>query len=395
MGGKAKAPAAPDYGPLAAASQQSAEYSYKLAQRQQDWAEKVYNENKGVSDLVISKALGMLDQQQADAARDRARYESVFQPLENQLAQDAQDYSSPERMEKEAGAAEADVAAQFAQARQTAQDRLEGFGVDPSQTRAGALDLGTRVAEGAAQASAGNQARTQTENIGRALRSEAINVGRGYPGQIAGAMAGAGQSGNQAANTGLATTASGAQTMGTGMGWQGQGNNAIGQWGNILNTGFSNSMDAYNADQKSSSGWGSALGLVGSLAGSFFGPAGTMIGGAAGGAAGRAFAEGGAIPDDPMGGGGGAIPVEASPSGGAIPDDIPAEIDGQAPAQLNAGEFVMPKDVVKWLGEKGMQQLVMKARKEMTGGNGERPAQPTQGPPPVPAESVGAIPMPA
>jgi hypothetical protein len=375
LGGKAKAPAAPDYGPLAAASQKSADYAYQLAQRQQDWAEKTYNENKGVSDLVIDKALGQLDQQTADAARDRQRYESVFQPLEDQLAQEAQDYSSQERQEVEAGKAEADVAAQFQQARQAATDRLEGFGVDPSQTRAGALDLGTRVAEAAAQASAGNQARTNTENTGRALRSEAINVGRGYPGQIAGAMAGAGQSGNQAANTGLATTASGGQTMGTGMGWQGAGNQAIGQWGNILNTGFSNQMDQFNANQKSSSGWGSVLGLGANLIGSRFG-----------------FAEGGAIPDD---GGGGAIPIEASPSGGAIPDDIPAEIDGQAPAQLNAGEFVMPQDVVKWLGEKGMQQLVLKARKEMTGGNGERPAQPTQGPPPVPPESVGAIPMPA
>jgi hypothetical protein len=54
----------------------------------------------------------------------------------------------------------------------------------------------------------------------------------------------------------------------------------------------------------------------------------------------------------------------------------------------------MPKDVVSWLGEKGMQQLVMKARKEMTGSNGERPAQPTQGPPPPQFDGAGAIPMP-
>ena len=60
----------------------------------------------------------------------------------------------------------------------------------------------------------------------------------------------------------------------------------------------------------------------------------------------------------------------------------------------------MPKDVVKWLGEKGMQQIILKARKEMTGANGERPAQPEAGPPPegqpppMPVESVGAIPMP-
>lgn len=375
MGGKSKAPAAPDYKPLAAASEASAKYSYELAKRQQDWAESTYAENKALSDVVINKALGALDQQEADAARDRARYEQIYQPLEEQLAYEAETYSSPERMEVEAGKAEADVAAQFQAARQTAQDRLEAFGVDPSQTRAGALDLGTRIAEAAAQASAGNQARTNTENIGRALRSEAINVGRGYPGQIAGSMSGAAGAGNQAANTALATTASGAQTMGTGQGWQGLGNSAVGTWGNILNTGFSNQMDRYKANQQSSSGWGSALGLVGSLAGGFFG-----------------LQEGGAIPEA-----GRAVPPTASPSGGAIPDDIPAVIDGSAPARLNAGEFVIPEDVMKWVGEKGMQQMITKARKEMTGANGERPAQPEVGPeqPPVPPDSVGAIPMPA
>lgn len=366
MGGKSDPPPAPDYSQLANASEKSAQLSYELAKSQQAWAEKVYKENKGVSDIVIDAALGQLDQQSADAQRARERYQSLFEPLEEQLAQDAQDYATPERQEVEAGKAEADVAAQFNQARQAAQDRLESFGVDPSQTRAGALDLGTRVAEAAAQASAGNQARTQTENIGRALRSEAINVGRGYPGQIAGAAAGAGQAGNQAANTGLATTASGAQTMGTGLGWQQMGNQAIGTWGNVLNTGFGNQMDAWKAKQESSSGWGSALGMLGGIAGGF-------------------FADGGAIPED-----GDFLEPSMSPSGGEVTDDIPAEIEGGMPARLNAGEFVVPEDVVAWLGEKGMQQIILKARKEMQGGDETRPAQPEVKP--LDPRGVGAIP---
>lgn len=385
MGKKSSAPAAPNYAPIAAASEQSAKYSFELAQRQQDWAEKTYNDNKAVSDLVVDKALGALDQQQADADRARQRYQSLFEPLEEQLAADAESYATPSRQEFEAGKAEADVAAQFAQARQTAQDRLEAFGVDPSQTRSTSIDAAGRLAEAAAQASAGNQARTQTENIGRALRSEAINVGRGYPGQIAGSTSGALQAGNQAANTGLATTASGASTMGTGMGWQGSGNQALTGWGNVLNQGFQNQMDAYKAKQDQSSGWG---GILGNLAG-----AGMMA---------MAMEEGGAIPESeiitPDGkrllyqDGGGPIPPEVSPSNGAIPDDVNAQItDSGAPARLNAGEFVIPKDVVSWLGEKGMQQLILKSRKEMQGANGERPAQPEQGPP-IPVEGAGAIP---
>ena len=57
-------------------------------------------------------------------------------------------------------------------------------------------------------------------------------------------MAGAGESGNQAVNTGLATTASRRADDGHRQGWQGLGNQAIGGWGNILNAGFNNQMDA-------------------------------------------------------------------------------------------------------------------------------------------------------
>ena len=150
----------------------------------QDWAEKVYAENKGVSDIVIDKALGAMDKMIADLDWSRDRYRNIFAPLEEQLAAEAESYASPERLEYEAGKAEADVAAQFEQARKTAQERLEGYGVDPSQTRQGAMDLGSRVAEAAAQASGGNQARWHAEDVGRQLRSEAINLGRGVSGDI-------------------------------------------------------------------------------------------------------------------------------------------------------------------------------------------------------------------
>ena len=131
------------------------------------------------------------------------------------------------------------------------------------------MDLQSRVAEAAAQSSAGNQARDKTEAVGRALRSEAINVGKGYPGQIAQSYGTAMNSGNQGVNTGLSTTASGAQTMGTPTQWQGLGNQSTSTWGNILNMGHQNAMSSYEANQKNSSGWGSALGLVGGLATTF------------------------------------------------------------------------------------------------------------------------------
>jgi predicted house-cleaning noncanonical NTP pyrophosphatase (MazG superfamily) len=362
-------PPAPDYSGVAAASEKSAQLSYDMAMKQFDFYKQQYDENKEVSDVVIDKMLGSLDKSEARADEQYARYQETFQPLEDQLAQEAQDYASPEKMEKEAGKAEADVAQQMEQARQTAQQKLEQYGVDPSETRQGALDLQSRVAEAAAQASAGNQARDRVENTGRALRSEAINVGKGFPGQTAAFTGLSQQAGNQAVNTGLATTASGVQSMGSPTSWQGLGNQAVGQWGNILHQGYEDEMSGYKAEQSSSSGFGSLLGAGMGLASKFL-----------------TLEEGSEIPPTqaappprqqaiPLSETGRGIPAAMSPSGGQQVDDVPAQVNGGPPAALNAGEFVVPKDVVNWKGEEWLQKEIMKARKSMTGQQGERPAQ--------------------
>lgn len=378
MGGKSKAPPPPDYSAVAAASEASAKYSFELGKEQLDFFKKQYADNKLVSDEVVDFAMGVMERNDYNAQQDRQRYETIFQPLEEQLAKEAEDYSSPERMEHEAGKAEADVAQQFEQARSTAQQRLEAYGVDPSQTRSGALDAQSRLAEAAAQSSAGNQARERTEQTGRALRSEAINIGKGYPGQIAGQYGTSQQSGNQAVNTGLATTASAASTMGTPVQYQGLGNQATGQWANTLHMGYQDALEGYKANQQSSSGWGGIGGqLVGAALGAF-------------------MEDGGAIPTRRMAGGGppdlppnmsapvippppagNQIPPEASPSRGQAVDDVSMPVSDGGQAQLNVGEFVLPEDVARWYGEEKLQKMIAKARTQKA----QAPAQPEFGPP--------------
>lgn len=365
------APPPPDYSGIANASQQAAEYSFTLGKEQLEWAKKQYADNKGTSDQFVDFVMGQMDRQAEWAASDRQRYENIYQPLEEQLAADAESYASPQRQEAEAGKAEADVAQQFEQARQTAQQRLESYGIDPTQTRSGALDLQTRIAEAASQSAAGNQARDRAIAHGEALRTEAINVGKGYPAQVEGEAAGAQGAGQAGVQSGLATTASGASTMGTAPQWQQQGMGALGTWGNILNQGYGNQVDAWKANQSSSSGVGSALGTGLGIATMFLEDGGVI----------PHYADGGPTGGDAMTEGGGPVPVAASPSNGVIPDDVAAVVNGQGPAKLTAGEFVIPDDVVRWEGEKGMQKLILKARQEMTNQNGERPAQPSAAPP--------------
>lgn len=335
-GGKGGAPAAPDYSAIAAASEKAAELQYALGKDQLNWAKSQYASDRELVDKVADSALKTQELNNAAAQKDRQRYEQTFQPLEDELVADAKSYSSPERIALERGKAEANVAQQFDQQRNASLQNLESYGVDPSAARYGAMDIGVRAAQGAATAAAGNQSTAQTEAIGRALRSEALNIGKGYPGQVAGTYGTALQAGNQAVNSSLAATASGANTMGTGAQWSSLGNQSLNTWGNTLNNQFNNQLASWKANNDSSSGIGSLLGAGLGIAAKAW-----------------SVSEGGAIPDDATTGG--AIPHSASPSNGATTDDVPA--------RLNAGEFVLPKDVVAWKGEEFLQKLIDNSRK--------------------------------
>jgi hypothetical protein len=381
----------PDYSPLIKQLTKASEYSYNLAKEQFDWAKKTYADNKALGDQVVDFSLDRMKKTAEWADKDRKVYEGVYQPLQLQQAARAQDANDPRHAEYMAGLAEAQIADKFKAARDAAEERLAQYGVDPSQLRQGALDTGTRIAEASAMVGAGNQARLQDKQYADQLLSGAVQTGAAYPGQIASSNAAAGQYGNQAVNIPLAVTASGAQTMGTAPTYLGLGNQSVSSAGQLLNAGWNAQLQKNQADQEASSGIGTAIGAGTELLKLIpFTAKGGMVPGR--------YANGGGIPDDPsmMGGDPGtSVPPELSPSNGAIPDDVSAQVDDGSQIQVNAGEFVIPKDVVQWLGEKGMQQFILKARKEM-GDPNQAPAQPEPGPapgqPPIPTRGVGAIP---
>jgi len=358
-GGKNSAPAAPDYSGIAAASEKSAQYSYALGKEQLAWAKDEYAQNKGLVDQVVGSSLRRQDINDSAAIADRDRYERIYQPLEDEAVNEARSYASPSRQEYEMGRASAEVASKVEGQRRAARQQLESFGLNPSDTRYAALDLGARVQGAAAQAGAANQARAQAEGVGRALRSEAVNVGRGYPGQVAGTYGTALQSGNQAVNSSLANFSSGSQAMGTPTQWQGLGNQATGIWGNTLNMGYQNQLAQYQANQQASSGIGSIMGGVLGVIPAF-------------------LAEGGAIPDEVTSGG--KLDSAMSPSRGAAIDDIPAQVNGSGqPVRLNADEFIVPADVAKWKGEEFFQKMIQQSRQQKQ----QAPAKPQVGPAPT------------
>jgi hypothetical protein len=266
MGGKGSAPPSPDYTPIAASNLEAAQVQQQTSREQLDWAKQQYADQAPYTKAVMQQMLDTGTANTQAAAAAQKRLEDVYYPIENKFAQTAQDYNTPARADQRSAAAQADVANAFSGQRQAALQSLEGYGIDPSQTRYGALDLGTRISQAAAQASAGTNSRLQSEATGLALQGEAINIGRGYPGQVAGAYSTAIGAGQQGVNAGLNTSSTYGNLMGTPTQWAGLQTANLQGATNTLNTGFQNQMAGFNANsaiaQNTASGIGGLVGTV-------------------------------------------------------------------------------------------------------------------------------------
>lgn len=301
-----------------------------LSEQQQAWAESQWQDQLALLQDVLGTQTDIMERRQETGEADRARYERVYQPIEDDLVKDFMDFDTVERRNLESGRAKAGVQQAFDAQRRNAEQRLASYGIDPSQLRAGALDLDVRLQTAAQQAAQGNAARNRVEDLGRSLRAEAINIGKGYPSQVAGAYGQALAAGNSAVGNMNSTVASGANTMGTGMQW---GNMA----GNMANNVQQGILGGYNAELSAFEAGGQGLAALGGLAGQ-----------ALGGWGASGFAK-------PWGG----------KEGGGVIDDSNTQPPGPSdtvPTMLEEGEYVIPEDVVRRLGTEKLDKLIEKAR---------------------------------
>jgi hypothetical protein len=188
FGGKGQeAPAPPDFSALAQADREAAQNNLELGREQLDWGRNQFNTVWPYAQQYLNDQMSTTDQERNFAGYQQNIYSEDYRPIEHQLTDAASNYNTPARSDANAGAAMADVTNAFAGQRAAALSQLEGYGIDPSQTRFGALDLSSRVQEAAATAAAGTLSRRNTEATGLALQGEAVNIGRGFPGAVAGA----------------------------------------------------------------------------------------------------------------------------------------------------------------------------------------------------------------
>ena len=389
-----KAPSPPDYTPIAMASMQNSQAGQQFSADQLAWAKQQFYENKATTDKVVDMSLQNASIQQQEAQTAYQRYQDKYQPVEDKLLGQVQDWASPTRIAAQEGSAEATAQQQGAQARTASQQQLESFGINPSSTRYAAMDVGNRTATGASAAAAGTNAANLAQQQQLGLESQAINIGRGYPGQTSAEFGGSTSAGASANNAQNATFQTGSNAMNTGFSTgMGVSNNALSTWGNTLNMGYQNQLSA----SQQSSGIGGLLGSAAGIAAPFLmgmaeGGAVPTMGYAGAGTVAPPYPGGNPQPPaspPPDGTPGGAVPTGASPTNGQSTDDVPAA--------LTAGEFVMPKDVTSWIGEQGLQKMILKARKDMTTAQAKpSPTATPPGPPTFasrPPMQQGAVPM--
>lgn len=334
-----KAPDPPDLSPMANASAETARIAQETAREQLAWAREQDGLNRELLGRVLSSQEQVQDQTLQNAQRDRQRFEQIYQPLEDNLVQEFQSFDTPERRAEERGRAMADVNASFDAQRRNALQRLESYGVDPSQTRNAALDIGVRTQQAAAAAGAATAADRATEQTGRALRAEALNIGRGYPSNVAGSYGQSIQAGNSMVGNANQTTGTSTGALQSAGGFMNTAQAGFGQAANIQSSGYQNQLGQYGANQQNITG---ALGAIGGIAGMFM---------ADGGSTGKRQAL--TVDNDT-----GEVVFDSKPGEIDFGSGDGSGIDDKVPIMASTGEYIIPADVVRIKGEEFFDKLV-------------------------------------
>jgi hypothetical protein len=361
-------PTAPDYSPFVSAYNNIAQYAQQHGNDALDWAKGQIASNSNLTNDVTK---GLVDTATpfAQAAKSGlAQSQGVISQGIQNLRDQYDKYTNPARKAADMGAAGAQAAQGDEAARQANMSELESYGLNPGAVRYAGLDAGARLQSAATRVGAENIAGRTDDALADQTNQELLGQGNTLAGQATANAGTSGTLGTGAVNTSLANTASGYQGIGTGLQWTQPQTSALGGAVGATNTGFTNTAEADKINNSSSSG----LGTLAGLGMSALGKGGAL---ASGGALSGAIPALAAFLAD-----GGVVPAEASPSGGAVTDDVPAGANGVL--RVNAGEFVIPKDVVSWEGEKTLQSLIEKARKAKMEAGAKPQVKPVTGPQP-------------
>jgi len=251
--------AAPDYTPLANASNAANERMSQLGQDQLDFAKKQYETNNPLMQDIARKQGLAMDQQMAQGKDYYDYNKKTFRPLEQSMVADAEAFDTDAMRNQLATKASADAGLAFGQQNQANERRMASMGVNPNSGRFQGMAQQSGLMQAGAKAGAMTGARERAQQTGYARKLDAVGMGRGLAGASTAAYGSAMNAGNSSVgNRGVAGQqymsgmAQGAGTIGSGYSMQ------LGGLGNVLNSQTSMAMNA--ADN-------SIMGGIGAIAG--------------------------------------------------------------------------------------------------------------------------------
>ncbi len=218
---------------------------------------------------VTEQQLGLATDQAKWSKADRARYESVYRPIEDEFINEAKNYGSEAKQAEAAAEARADVQTAAANNRAATERANASMGVTPGSGRFAGVQAASDLGVSLAEAGAANTARQAVRDKALALKADVVNLGKGLPAQAAagagGSLAASGTalSGNQATN-GQSLAASTIMNSGFSGAMQGYAGQA-----STLNQQYGLQLDAWKTQQQMNAagaqGIGSFLGGIGGL----------------------------------------------------------------------------------------------------------------------------------
>lgn len=333
MGDSATAPPPPDTSKYSASQFDLANRSKEFAEQMWQYGQQQATSLSEMSQNFLSYAMPAMEDQFQWAKDMRDRYESDVLPQIQSLFEEADTYASKEEEDRQRGTAIQDVKSATEAQREAQLRKLEGYGIDPSETRYQALDKQAGVAEAAMSALAANQAGERTKQIGRDLRADAINVGTGFLGEANRAAQLGTSIGATGANVAIGASDAGIRAQQGALPYLGLGIDATNAAAGIVDTSYGRELDSA-ADKRAAEadlqGMGSLIGM-----GASFIPglgAATQVAGKTG----FGFAEGGEV---------------EAPGGPTDDAGIIAVSDG---------EYVIPAGVVNKMGAQVLDKFVAK-----------------------------------
>jgi len=255
MGGDA--PPAPDYTPMAQASEEAARVSAEQADRVLAESKRQYDRNLEVAQPIIDAQAGMMKSAQEQGDEYYNYWKTKAQPVEDQLNAEAMQAGTATRQQEQVDRAIADSQGAYTRSLNQGFRQARRYGINP----AAVASMGVQQAQ--QTAGAATTARDKEIALGTAKKMDVAGLYRGMPGAATGAYSAATAAGNGAVGNSVAVgngMTNGAIAAG-GLAVQGQGQRIQGL-GSVLNAQSSN----YNANlQSNNSGFGSTLSGLGGL----------------------------------------------------------------------------------------------------------------------------------